>query len=102
MAQRARGRPLAVVDGRHELGLDEARLARRLAARERARGPRAGGEQPAEPRQLGLVEPGADAPRVAQLAVLVVADEQRSEPAGAVPRAGQPAADDHVGPPEVL
>ena len=77
--------------------IDEVGLARRLAAAERGVGAFEACEQAAEAGELGFIEPGADATGVLELAVLVEADDERSEPAVALALAGQPAADHDVG-----
>src|SRR5690606_16967850 len=50
----------------------------------------------------GAIEPGADLAGVAQLAIVVVADEQRAESAAQAALPGDPAADDHLLAPDVL
>src|SRR5688500_17622608 len=102
MAQRARLGPFAVADARHQYRLDESRLARRLAAFERAGVALPLGEHAADAIELALVEPGPDAAGVREHAVLVHPDHQRAELRGAAPLARQPAADDHIGLEHVL
>src|SRR3954447_7635386 len=102
VAQRARLRPLAVVDGGDQARLDEARSARRLAAAERALVAGEWLEDALHAVELRPAEAGPHPPGVAQLPVLVVADEQRPEVVGAVALAREPAADHHVGAAHVL
>src|SRR3954447_298679 len=102
LAQRVRVGDLGEVDDGHEPRLDEARLLRRLPAGERAVLAREAVEELADARELRLAEPAADAPGVAQLAVLVEAHHERTEAAGAALLTRQPAADHDVRVADVL
>src|SRR5690349_4618727 len=85
VAQDAVGGPLAELDLGHELGphppRDPSDGPRRRWV-ERRLVDRALGQQRAEPVELGGAEAGADLAREAQLAVVVVADEQAAEASG--------------------
>ncbi len=96
LAQQAIARPLGEPDLHYELGLHPVGpLGRfeRVGKRARAR------RVPVQPRghavEFLLVESRADAPGPAELAALVVADEQRAEVVATVPRIG-PSADDEL------
>src|SRR3954451_5285505 len=102
LAQRLRVGDLGVVDDGPEPRLDEARLLRRLPAGERAVLAREAVEELADARELRLAEPAADAPGIAQLAVLVEAQHEGAEAAGAAFLARQPTADHDVGVAHVL
>ena len=92
MAQVAVVRPLAVAHLRDELRLDplhvalaDARHLRRLGERRRVAMQRL--QEREQPADLGVVEPGADIPDVAQRAALVHGEHERAEGAGAAARA---------------
>src|SRR3954470_24643128 len=107
MAQHVLPRPLVELDLRDELGLHEQRaLARLTRAGERARRTAQRREQPLELVQFARAEARADLAREAQLGplarVVVVAHEERADPALPAAFAWQPATDHELLPARVL
>src|SRR5712691_4184301 len=85
--------PLHELELSHQLGFDEVNALRRRALVERARLAFERLHQPAQLLECGVCEAGAYFARVHELAIVVVADEQRSRQAAAFALAFQPAGD---------
>src|SRR5205807_6806908 len=80
MAQSAVTRPLAETDLRDQAGLDPRDVARgRSVARNRGIRPAQGRQPPCQLVERRAVEAGADAARVAEVAAVVVPEQQRAE-----------------------